>query len=94
MLWIIVGGLFILAGIVVLIMGNMWGLALIFGGVLAGFFCYSNMMRGKGMDPDQGTINGLSGQGKQQSEAVTVSQPVIGEQPADIWKQMEQKKEQ
>ena len=92
MIWILMGFIAILAGIVVLILGSMWGLFLLLGGVAIMGLNYTTMMRGKGMDPDQGTVNGLNGKGRQQSEAVTVSQPVIGEQPANIWAQMEQEK--
>ena len=91
MLWILIGLIAILVGIVVLILGSMWGLVLLLGGIGAMSLNYVTMMRFKNMEPNQGTINGIAGQGKQQSEAVSVSQPVIGEQPADVWEQMEKK---
>ena len=92
MLWILIGMLAVLAGIVLLVVGKMWGLVFLLGGLGTMIFHYSSMMRARGCDPNQGTINGLNGQGKQQSEAVKISQPVVGEQPANIWEQMEQEK--
>ena len=89
MLWILIGMLCVLAGIILLITGGMWGLVFLLGGLGVMILNYSTMMRGRGMEPNQGTVNGLNGQGKQQSEALEASQPVIGEQPADIWEQVE-----
>ena len=91
MLWILFGMLCVLAGIILLITGGMWGLVFLLGGLGVMILNYSTMMRGRGMEPNQGTVNGFNGQGKQQSEAVEASQPVIGEQPADIWEQVEKK---
>ena len=91
MLWILIGMLCVLAGIILLITGGMWGLVFLLGGLGVMILNYSTMMRGRGMEPNQGTVNGFNGQGKQQSEAVEASQPVIGEQPADIWEQVEKK---
>ena len=92
MLWIILGMAGMLSGIVVLVLGSMWGLALLLGGMIVMIFAYGIMMRGRGMNPDQGLFNGLYGQGKQQSEEVEMPQPVIGEQPANIWDKMKQEK--
>ena len=91
MLWILIGMLCVLAGIILLITGGMWGLVFLLGGLGVMILNYSTVMRGRGMEPNQGTVNGFNGQGKQQSEAVEASQPVIGEQPADIWEQVEKK---
>ena len=91
MLWSLIGMLCVLAGIILLITGGMWGLVFLLGGLGVMILNYSTMMRGRGMEPNQGTVNGFNGQGKQQSEAVEASQPVIGEQPADIWEQVEKK---
>lgn len=91
MLWILLGMLAVLAGIVVLVLGSMWGIVLLLGGIGLTAVYYRTMMRGRGYDPEQGTLNGLGGQGKQQSETVKVTQPVIGEQSADIWDQMTNK---
>ena len=89
MLWMILGIAALLAGLVILILGSMWGILLFLVGL--GFMAlrYSTMMRGSGREPNQGTFNGLNGQGKQQSEAVQADQSVVGEQPANIWEQME-----
>ena len=51
---------------------------------------YARMMYGRGYNPDQGTINGLAGKGKQTSDAVPMNQPPVGEQPSNIWDQMQQ----
>ena len=91
MLLIVLGMVAMLTGIIILVLGSMWGLVLLLGGLVIMAFHYSSIMRGRGMDPDQGTSNGLNGQGKQQSEVVEASQSVIGEQPADIWDQVEKK---
>ena len=82
------GGILVAAGIVMMISGSGWGaLALVAGiGLLA--FGYAKLMRGAGYNPNQGTINGLNGQGKQQSEAVRDNQPASGEQNAEIWEQI------
>ena len=75
MLWIILGLVGILAGIVVMVLGQvLLGVLLLLAGVAAMAFSYVTMMRGRGYEPDQGTLNGLGGKGRQQSEAVK-SQP-------------------
>ena len=90
--FVICGGLLIVLGLVLILIGKIWGALMLmagFGGIFAG---YAKLMRGNGFDPQQGTINGLKGQGKQQSDAVKVAQPVIGEKSADIWAHLEGKK--
>ena len=90
MLWIVLGMIGILAGIVLMILSNLWlGLVVLLAGVGLMAFNYSTMMRGRGDNPDQGTYNGLSGQGKQQSEAVSANMPEQGEQIPEIWEKME-----
>ena len=89
MLWIISGLICILAGIVIMVLGSMWGLLLMLVGVVCMALNYVFMMRGRGFDPDQGSINGPGGKGKQQTDAVKAPQPGSGEQPANIWEMME-----
>ena len=64
------------------------GMILVLVGISAVFLYYAALMRGMGKDPDQGTINGMNGQGKQQSDAVSVNMPEPGEQTPDIWEKM------
>ena len=89
--YLICGGILIALGIVLLLSGKLWGALVLVAGFGGIFVSYGKMMRGSGFDPHQGTINGLKGQGKQQSDAVKAEQPVMGEQSADIWKQLEKK---
>ena len=86
---IIAGIVMFLAGIVVMILGKMLGLVLLFVGLIFMALSYVTMMRGQGFHPNQGTINGMNGQGKQQSEVVRDAHPGFSEQPANIWDQME-----
>ena len=91
MLWIGIGMAGILAGIVVMVLGQMLiGLILLITGVAAMSFNYVTMMRGRGDDPDQGIYNGLAGQGKQQSEVVKANMPEPGEQNTNLWEKLEQ----
>ena len=90
MLWIMLGMLAMLAGMVIMVLGSTWiGLVLLLAGVGLMAFNYATMMRGRGQDPEQGLYNGLNGQGKQQSETVDVNMPEPGEQNPDIWEKME-----
>ena len=90
MLWIMLGMLAMLAGIVVMVLGGTWiGLVLLLAGVGLMTFNYATMMRGRGQNPDQGIHNGLGGQGKQQSEVVSGNMPEPGEQSPDIWEKMQ-----
>ena len=90
MLWIMLGMLAMLAGMVIMVLGSTWiGLVLLLAGVGLMAFNYATMMRGRGQDPEQGLYNGLNGQGKQQSEAVDVNMPEPGEQTPDIWEKMQ-----
>ena len=87
---IILGLIAILSGIVVMVTGSVLiGVMLLLGGVAAMAFSYVTMMRGRGEDPNQGTINGMNGQGKQQSETVKVNMPEPGEQSPEIWEKLE-----
>ena len=83
------GGLLLGMGIMMLIMSSGWGALALIAGFGAVAFGYAKLMRGSGNNPDQGTLNGLGGQGKQQSEVAKMDQPVKGEQDATIWEQME-----
>ena len=90
MLWIMLGMLAMLAGMVIMVLGSTWiGLVLLLAGVGLMAFNYATMMRGRGQDPEQGLYNGLNGQGKQQSETVDVNMPEPGEQSPEIWEKME-----
>ena len=64
------------------------GMILLLVGFCAVFIHYATLMRGMGKDPDQGTINGMNGLGKQQSDAVSANMPEPGEQTPDIWEKM------
>jgi predicted lipid-binding transport protein (Tim44 family) len=86
----ILGILTMIAGLVLMVMGKMWGLLMILFGAIALMVRYARMMHGRGYDPEQGSINGLTGQGKQTPDVVSTNQPPVGEQSANIWKQMEQ----
>ncbi len=83
------GGALVGAGLVWLILGNLWGVLVMLAGLGAWIFGYAKMMGGSGFDPDQATINGLKGEGKQQSEVVKMDQPVQGEQDATIWEKIQ-----
>lgn len=91
MLWIMFGMLAMLAGIVVMVLGNLWiGLLLLLGGVVGMAMSYTTMMRGRGQDPDQGSISGVpGGKGKQCSDAVSLEQTNPGEQGPEIWEKMQ-----
>jgi hypothetical protein len=90
MIWIVLGMIAMLAGIVMMVLSQVLiGLILLLGGVALMAFNYVTMMRGRGQDPEQGLYNGLNGQGKQQSETVDVNMPESGEQNPDIWEKME-----
>ena len=90
MLWIMLGMLAMLAGMVIMVLGSTWiGLVLLLAGVGLMAFNYATMMRGRGQDPEQGLYNGLNGQGKQQSETVDAKMPEPGEQSPGIWEKMQ-----
>ncbi len=93
MLWIILGMIAMLAGLVIMVLGQVLiGLILLLAGVGMMAFNYTTMMRGRGDDPEQGTYNGLYGQGKQQSETVKAHMPEPGEQNPAVWEKMEETK--
>ncbi len=87
---VVLGMVAMLAGIVAFVLGN-WvlGLVLLLGGLACMAISYTTMMRGRSEDPNQGTFNGVAGQGKQQSETVKVNMPEPGEQNPDVWEKME-----
>ena len=89
MMWIVFGLIAMLVGMVVMVRGSMWGLVLLLGGVGLTFFHYVTMMLGRRQDPEQGTLSGLKGEGRQQSETVHVNLPEQGEQSSDIWEKLE-----
>ncbi len=76
------GGFLLGIGIMELIMSIGWGALLLVAGIGVLAFGYAKLMRGSGNDPDQGTFNGLGGQGKQQSE-------VVKDNGAAVWEQIE-----
>jgi len=91
MLWIVLGLVGMLAGIVLMVMSNVIiGLVVLLAGLVCMAMNYVTMMRARGEDPNQGTINGIAGQGKQQSETAKVNMPEPGEHNPSIWEQMEQ----
>ena len=83
------GGIMAGAGIVVTILGNLLGVLMLLAGMALVFFGYSKTMGASGFDPEQATVNGFNGEGKQQSEVVKMDKPVQGEQNATVWEQME-----
>ena len=90
MLWIVLGLVGILAGIVLMVLSHViLGVVVLLAGVACMAFSYVTMMRGRGEDPNQGTINGMNGQGKQQSETAKVNMPEPGEQSPEIWEKLE-----
>ena len=90
MLWIVIGMVLLLAGMVCVIFLGIWGLAVLLAGAVCMFIGYRAMMLGSGKHPEQGGTPGFgTGEyGRQQSETIDRNAPVIGEQPADIWEQM------
>ncbi len=79
-----------LCGIVLMVRGKwFFGILFLLGGIAVMACIYATMMRGRGCNPDQGTLNGLNGQGKQQSETVDVNMPEPGEQSPEIWEKMQ-----
>lgn len=82
--------LMLLAGLVLMTLGRMWGLAVLLCGVALLMLRYARLMHGRGYDPEQGSLNGPSGMGKQTPDATPCNQPPVGEQPADLWQQLEQ----
>jgi len=89
---VMIGGLLIVVGLVLILSGKLLGTLVLVAGIGVIFLGYAKLMRGNGYHPDQATLNGFGGMGKQQPDAVKESQPVIGEQPANIWDQLEKKK--
>ena len=91
MLWILLGFLGIILGMIVVMCGSMvGGMAIMVAGMVLMCANYVTMMRGRGKDPEQGSLNGPNGKGKQTSDAVSADQPVVGEQSANIWEKMEE----
>ena len=90
MLWIFLGMIAMLAGLVIMVLGGTWiGLILLLVGCGMMAVNYVTMMRGSGYHPDQGMHNGLGGQGKQQSEVVKADMTEPGEQSPEIWEKMQ-----
>ena len=90
MLWVFLGMIAMLVGIVVMVLGQLpIGLILLLVGCGMMAVNYVTMMRGRGCNPDQGIHNGLGGQGKQQSEVVKADMAEPGEQSPEIWEKMQ-----
>ena len=90
MLWIVIGMIGLLAGLVCMVFAGMWGLLLLLAGAVCMFVGYRAMMLGSGKYADQSGTPGFGAgeYGRQQSETISRNAPVIGEQPADIWDQI------
>ena len=91
MIWIILGIVGIFAGVIVMILGHMWALAVMGLGFVSMVVGSVRMLRVGGYSPEGVFFNGLGGQGRQQSEAVKQEVPGSGEQPANIWEMVEDK---
>ena len=90
MLWVFLGMIAMLVGLVIMVLGQVLiGLILLLGGGGLMVLNYVTMMRGSGHNPDQGIYNGLGGQGKQQSEVVKADMTEPGEQSPEIWEKMQ-----
>ena len=90
MLWIVIGLVALLVGMVCVVFGGMWGLTVLLAGAVCIFVGYRAMMLGSGKHPDQSGVPGFGAgaYGRQQSETIPRNAPVIGEQPSDIWEQV------
>ncbi len=85
----LIGGLAaFFAGVVLMILGQMWGLAVLFLGICLIAANFAMMMRTGGYRAEGTFFNGLAGQGRQQSEVAKADQPVVGEQNAQIWDEL------
>ena len=95
MLWIVIGMILLLAGMVSVVFLGMWGLIVLLAGAICMFIGYRAMMLGSGKHPDQsGTPGfGTAEYGRQQSETIDMNAPVIGEQPVNIWEKITEEKE-
>ncbi len=65
----LIGAICALAGVVLMIMGTMWGLALLLVGACLVIAHWARLFKGAGYQADAAPYNGLNGQGRQQSEA-------------------------
>ena len=79
------------AGVVLVILGNIWALILFLLGLGLLGAGFSLMLKTGGYSADGVYFHGLYGQGRQQSETVKLDSAVPAEN-ADIWKRMEQSK--
>ena len=95
MLWIVIGMILLLAGMVSIVFLGMWGLFVLLAGAVCMFVGYRAMMLGSGKHPDQSGTPGFGAgeYGRQQSETIPRNAPVIGEQPSDIWEQVTEDKQ-
>ncbi len=89
-LLLIAGILCFLGGVVLMVLGKMWGLFVLMLGFGLIVFYSALMFRVGGYSPDMAAFNGLKGQGRQQSEAGKMDyQP--DNPDAGVWDQMEGK---
>lgn len=65
----LIGVICALAGVVLMIMGTMWGLALLLAGMVLVISHWAKLYKGAGYQADVTPYNGVAGQGRQQSEA-------------------------
>lgn len=64
----ILGMISLLAAVILMILGQMWALVLFLVGFGLMVARWARMFRGAGYRAEVGTLNGLNGQGRQQSE--------------------------
>ncbi len=81
------GGALTGAGFMTLISGKGSGALALLAGIALMGVGYAKLMRGAGYLPGDGDIDGVPG--RQQSEINKMDQPVVGEQSANIWEQLE-----
>ena len=81
------GGVLIGVGFMMLISGKGLGALVLLAGIAVMGLGYAKLMRGAAYLPGDGDIDGVPG--RQQSEINKMDQPVVGEQNADIWEQLE-----
>lgn len=64
----ILGIIAMLAGVILMILGKLWALLLLLVGACLVIAHWAKLFKGAGYQAESGTINGLYGQGRQQSE--------------------------
>jgi hypothetical protein len=88
-MWVIVAGIAVFfVGVILMILGQIWALAVIGLGFVGLAYGVARMYRASGYRSEEVLFNGF-GNGRQQSEVVKDPLPGSGEQPANIWEQVE-----